>query len=209
MNKTSKAVAKKPCRKSGAPKGNKNAIGNSGGAPPGNSNARKHGGYSRVYLDSLSDEEWKMIQEAEHDEEELLIGQIDLLSVRERRIMHSIKRYQDMPKGNAVTETFRSEEKREFDSSDEKERYEEMRDKRIASGDLLPGRPYHSSTRVEPAENMILKLEEALTRCQDIKRRCIEALIRLRTERGDFGHSSAADDWVAAVLLSVEAEKDE
>lgn len=39
---------KKVCTpKVGAPKGNKNALGNDGGAPPGNSNAEKHGFFSK------------------------------------------------------------------------------------------------------------------------------------------------------------------
>ncbi len=44
--------------KKGAPKGNKNAIGNSGGsAPKGNLNAVKHGAYQSMYTNFLSDEE--------------------------------------------------------------------------------------------------------------------------------------------------------
>ena len=47
-------------RKRGAPTGNKNAA--ESGAPKGNQNAMKHGGYSAVYWDALSDEEKEMIK---------------------------------------------------------------------------------------------------------------------------------------------------
>lgn len=44
--------------KRGAPKGNKNAVGNSGGAAPqGNINAIKHGAYQSIYADMLPPEE--------------------------------------------------------------------------------------------------------------------------------------------------------
>jgi uncharacterized protein YjcR len=43
--------------KRGAPKGNKNAVGNDGGAPSGNLNAIKHGAYQSLYADMLSTED--------------------------------------------------------------------------------------------------------------------------------------------------------
>lgn len=44
-------------KKRGAPKGNKNAVGNEGGAPEANLNAIKHGAYQSLYANMLSDEE--------------------------------------------------------------------------------------------------------------------------------------------------------
>lgn len=48
----------------GAPKGNRNAAGNSGGpgAPPGNKRPVKHGAYESIYLDALPDEERAMYE---------------------------------------------------------------------------------------------------------------------------------------------------
>lgn len=48
---------KKEKRKRGAPKGNKNAIGNNGGAPRGNKNAWKTGLYSKIYYQFLDEDE--------------------------------------------------------------------------------------------------------------------------------------------------------
>ena len=52
---TSKGNA--PKRNKGGQPGNKNAVGNNGGAPLGNSNAYKHGGFSKVYWDTLDEDE--------------------------------------------------------------------------------------------------------------------------------------------------------
>lgn len=75
-------------RKPGPPKGNKNAEGS--GAPERNKNALKHGGYSAVYWDVLSDEEQEMIEGTPNNEEALLMEQIQLFAVRERRLMKAI-----------------------------------------------------------------------------------------------------------------------
>ena len=75
----------------GAPKGNHNAIGNSGGAPSGNKNNYKHGIYSKIYWDTLDDQELQMISDIDCEEENLLIDQIKLLTVRERRLLKSIE----------------------------------------------------------------------------------------------------------------------
>lgn len=50
-------------RKPGAPLGNTNAVGNCGGAPVGNTNALKHGGYSRIFWDTLDEEEKQMLED--------------------------------------------------------------------------------------------------------------------------------------------------
>ena len=76
-------------KKTGAPLGNKNAAGH--GAPIGNQNATKHGAYSGVYWDFLQDDEKDI--EIPEDEEAMLIEQIQLFSIRERRIMKAINKY--------------------------------------------------------------------------------------------------------------------
>ena len=57
-----------PNKKKGAPVGNKNAKGNRGGAAPlRNHNAEKHGAYSKVYWDTLDDEEFILIDSMDDD----------------------------------------------------------------------------------------------------------------------------------------------
>lgn len=197
---------KKPnARKRGGQKGNKNAKGHGGTGPPGNTNALKHGGYSQIFWDTLSEDEKELIDTMEKDPEQILLDEIALLTVRERRIMKRIEYFQNIKGGLALESVLRSEDKRQFANPEEKLVYEERIDVKVQSGDRLPGHPYHVQNRTEAAYNVIQRLEEALSRCQDQKRRAADSLIRLYAETGQSKGSSVADDWVAAVL---EADKD-
>lgn len=67
----------------GAPKGNRNATGNSGGpgAPPGHKRAVKHGAYESIYLDALPDEErevYERIPDADSLAEEIRLLRLKL-----------------------------------------------------------------------------------------------------------------------------------
>ena len=85
---------KTSARHKGGQLGNKNAVGNKGGPlKPGDKIAEKHGAYSSVYWDVLDESEKDMIEDIPMDEEMLLIEQIQLFAVRERRIMAAINKY--------------------------------------------------------------------------------------------------------------------
>lgn len=65
-------------KKKGAPKGNKNAVGNAGGsAPPGNVNAVKHGAYQNIYTQFLPEDERELIENMPSDTD--LENEIQLL----------------------------------------------------------------------------------------------------------------------------------
>ena len=120
-------------RPRGAPKGNANGVGNKGGAPPGNQNAVIHGGYSAILFDTLNESEHSMIDQMEPNEGQLLIDEINLLTVRERRIMQRIdKANKDKL---AVYGTVRTERKRAFDTPEDKELYLEMVKKKVEKGE--------------------------------------------------------------------------
>lgn len=203
----SKTSARKP---RGAPKGNKNAVGNAGGAPKGNSNALKHGGYSAIFWDTLSEDEREMIDTMEHDEEQLLIDEINLLTVRERRILQSISKYKDSKNGQAVRSIYTSENKRKFSGSPEERADDEeiykarIRDK-IDANERLPGEQYQVSTTTEATYDIVQRLEEALTRCQAQKQRCIDSLCRVRQTKGSGG-SEVVNDWISGVLGGADLE---
>ena len=91
------AKEKANARHKGGQPGNRNAVGNKGGPlKPGDKIAEKHGAYSSVYWDVLDESEKDMIEDIPMDEEMLLIEQIQLFAVRERRIMIAINKYRSM-----------------------------------------------------------------------------------------------------------------
>ena len=93
----------KPKKKRGGQPGNqnsagkKNAAGSHEGAPKGNKNAEKDGAYSTVLLDMLSETEMAVAQAAPMDSKEALKHEMQVLKVREHRIMSKIAQYEAEP----------------------------------------------------------------------------------------------------------------
>ncbi len=82
---------KKKVATSGAPPGNRNAIGNKGGAAPkGNKNAVTTGEFETLLFDCLDSEEKQLAASVPNDKEQLLFQEIQLLTVRERRMLKRI-----------------------------------------------------------------------------------------------------------------------
>jgi len=76
----------------GGQPGNKNAAGNSGGAAPQkNKNAIKTGEFETLFFDALDFEERRLVQSIQPDKEQLLLQEIQLLTVRERRMLKRIE----------------------------------------------------------------------------------------------------------------------
>lgn len=191
-------------RKRGAPKGNKNAVGGRGNhnaVPP---DATKHGGYSAVYWDVLDDDERGLIEDMPQDEETLLLEQIQLYAVRERRIMQAINKYRNSKEPVAINFTYRSENKRTFDSDEDKAEYERRIREKIASGNRLPGNDYSTQTSTENKDNIIARLESELSNVQAKKTKAIEALAKLHLEKkkldGDTTANDIAKTWAEKVL---------
>lgn len=191
-------------KKPGAPFGNQNAKGNpGGGAPLGNQNALKHGGYSQIFWDTLSEEEKEMVDTMNHDVEQQLIDEISLLTVREHRILHQLKKYREIANGKAgqvVSSVVRSEDKREFANEEERLLYEERNQQKIDAGEKLPGRSYHVTTTTEAAIDIVHRLEEALSRCQDQKRRALDSLDRVRSRDNGSGDKPVENNLMEALL---------
>lgn len=189
-------------RKKGAPLGNKNAKGS--GAPEGNQNALKHGGYAAVYWSALSDEEKEMIADAPTEEDALLIEQIQLFSVRERRLMLAIKKYTEAKGGQYVSGVTSFEEKRKFKDQEEEEEYRKAVKKKVSNGDRLPGERHSIQTNTGATIDLISRLERELTSVQSKKTKSIAELAKLRLQRkmlqeGDK-KNEVVDDWIAGVM---------
>jgi uncharacterized protein YjcR len=190
-------------KKRGAPSGNKNAIGNNGGAPLRNKNSEKHGIYAQVYWDFLEEDEYAIVEDSQQaDEEKLLIDNISLLFIRERRLMKKVKQFHEQDekaRGLMVAEIGRHETKREFDSEEDKELYNERQRQKINEDKLLPGHQYTINTRTVDNTELLLKAHAELTRVQEQKRRCAEALHRLRQARTETKANTVANDWIIAL----------
>lgn len=185
-------------RKRGGQPGNKNAEGSKGGAAPyRNKNAEKHGAYSTIYWDSLEDEELDMIDGMDDAEELQLIMQLQMFSVRERRLMGRIKEYKRMEIENhglsvkAISKTKKAEDL----MNAEGESVGLGKFKKVTET---------SVTHTEAILNSIMTLEGELTKIQRAKTKAIEALAKYRIEKAKMESESAGndavDDWIAAVL---------
>lgn len=173
------------------------------GVKPGTRNALKHGGYSAIYWDTLDDEEKELINDMSQDEEMLLIDQIKLFAVRERRIMKAIKWYRDKEEQLAIASVIQQEEKRSFASYEDKELYEERIAEKVEKGERLPGNRYNVITNTEPKDSAIARLEKELSVVQGKKTQAIQALADLRLEKqklnGDTDKNDIVQAWIAGV----------
>lgn len=113
-DKWDEAVPPPPKKKRGGQKGNtnskgkRNAAGSHKGAPPGNKNAEKDGAYSAVFLDSLTEEEKKVVEATPLGVREALEHEMKLLKFRENKILSRIADYEKAEEGamylSAMTE---------------------------------------------------------------------------------------------------------
>ena len=92
LQKNKRNVAKK---KGGQP-GNKNAEGHGGTGPPGNKNAVRTGEFETLFFDTLEPEERTLAEMIRPDKEQLLLREIQLLAVRERRMLKRIQSLREL-----------------------------------------------------------------------------------------------------------------
>lgn len=194
---TEKKDAASTKRKKGPPEGNQNAKGNSGGgAPKRNQNNLKHGAYAKIYWDTLDETEQELLQDIPEDEEYQYEQQLALYTIRERRIMNRIKDMQEAgekSKGlflKSITKEKTFEYSGKVNSG--------MNEKTIANITDT------TQTETESIMNMIMILEEELTKVQKAKTKCIDSLAKIRLEKKKLNKAnagnSAVDDWIAAIL---------
>ena len=206
----SEKTKNKTAKKGGGQPGNVNARGHHAGAPAGNKNALKHGGYSQTYWDQLDEDEKAFIEDKQDDEEQMLIDQITMYSIRERRLMKAINKYRKLENqkenstGQYVSNITTSETKRKFKNNEEKLEYEQRISLKVMNGDRLPGDQYNVITGTASTIDLITRLEKELTTVQRSKNSAIDSLIKLRLERqklqGDTRGNDLVRAWAAAVM---------
>lgn len=129
-------------KKKGAPIGNKNATG-----PPGNKHAVKTGEFESIFFDTLEEDELELVDNISFEKMKLLKQEIQLLTVRERRML---KRIEDLKQSQEVV----------IDA----ETHGTQGDSEV------------SLVNYESKLNKIQNIEEALTRVQDKKQKAIDTL---------------------------------
>lgn len=87
----------------------------------------------------MDEEEKELVDTVPKSEEDLLMDQIALLTVRERRIMKAINKYKDEKAGVYINNVVKRESKRRFKDDKEKESYEREIEKKVREGKRLPG----------------------------------------------------------------------
>lgn len=159
--------------------GNKNATGNKGGAAPvGNKNAVKTGEFETLFFDALEPEEMHLIGMVQLDKEKLLLEEIQLLTVRERRMLKRIeglKSLDDMPemmKGGELDEPPLGMTITKYSSGYDK-------------GKLTNLKEYEGTL------GQIQAIEDSLTRVQARRQRAIETLHKFRYDDARLDLESA------------------
>lgn len=150
--------------KSKAQIGNKNAVGNKGGhGTENNKNAVATGEYENIYQDVLEEDEIKLYETLEvDDKEQLLINDYKILTIREKRMLIRIQKLKQQ--GKDMTIDF-------------------IRKKNTRTGKITE--ETETITEAEPTLNLIQRIEDALTRVQDAKRKTLESLAKLNVNDDD------------------------
>ena len=186
-NKKSATLQKK---KRGGQPGNKNSKGVSKGkgnpnpvSPP---DMTKHGGYVPVFMDALDEDERKLVETIPEDTEQQLMEQIQLFSIRERRILKAINKYREQKGDVSVADVTKIEEKN------------------MVKDESLPVKTCTIETHTSNKDMIIARLEQELSTVQSKKTKAIEALAKYRMEKAKLESESAGndvvDDWIAAVM---------
>lgn len=162
-------------KKRGAPKGSKNAIGNSGGpgGPPGNKKTLTTGEYEAIWLDCLDEEEKELYEQINTDPKSQAKNEIALYELRERRML---RRIQNLMAG--LTEKERTEIQ-ELRKTKQPYTTPDGDNITITVLDLVVTQVEEKIFRVF---DDLIKIEEALTRVQDKKQRAIDNLHRMEMD---------------------------
>lgn len=177
-------------KKRGAPKGNKNAVGNKSSAPR-NQKAVKHGAYRAVFFNFLGDEDKELLENmTDFDTEDRLIMEIQVLTIRERRVMAAIEEKKKDPLYISSINQIRKE--RVFakgeEGEKEKQEYKRLKEIAVAAGVAFPGEAGEKDTRTEATIDLIARLDRELTSIQKQISADLKQLENLRMARETASH---------------------
>lgn len=176
LHKRKRNVAK---AKGGQP-GNQNAIGNHGGAAPeGNKNAVTTGEFETLLFDCLDSDERRLAETVPKDKEQLLFQEIQLLTVREHRMLRRIE--------NLRQADFTTVKKKK---GTEKDKWTDLNEEHATLG-------------------QIQAIEDALTRVQARKQAAIDSLHRFGVDDARLEIEIMKLDMAALKLGGQETEVEE
>jgi uncharacterized protein YjcR len=199
---TKKANVRK--RKGGAPKGNKNAVGNKSSKPR-NQKAVKHGAYAAVFFDFLSEEDKALVEAMnEIDVEERLLMEIQTLTIRQKRVMKAIEAQKKVKSKLYVASIDKTDNKRSFEGSEEeqewqKEAYENYKE----AHNQPPGNQSQITTRTEATIDLISRLDRELTSIQRQITADLKLLDEVRQKRIE---NARADELLPLQKERIDAE---
>ena len=177
-------------KKRGAPKGNKNAVGNKSSAPR-NQKAVKHGAYRSVFFNFLGDEDKELLENmTDFDTEDRLIMEIQVLTIRERRVMAAIEEKKKDPLYISSINQIRKERffAKGEEGEKEKQEYKRVKEIAVAAGVALPGEGGEKDTRTEATIDLIARLDRELTSIQKQISADLKQLEDLRMARETASH---------------------
>lgn len=154
-------------RNRGAQPGNRNAVGHGGIGPPGNKNAITTGEFEALLFDCLNDEEKSLAYSVPKDKQRLLMQEIQLLTVREYRMLKRIEAIkgteEKLPSGETIEGMTLISRKYGI----EKDKETDLKE-------------------YQGKQGQIQNIEEALTRVQARKQRAIEALHKFGVDKAQL-----------------------
>ena len=182
---------KKTGKKIGAPKGNKNAVGNRGNPDP-RRNALKHGVYADPFWGCLMDGEDAIVEQTPTELEDLYREQIKMFRVREYRIMSRIKELKEGQK-IIIESIIKDEQKRAFESEEDELAYKEAIQEKIDKGERLPGQQFHLVTNTRSVDDVLQRWEKELSTVQRSRADVEAKLAALLLEKDKIAGGSDED----------------
>lgn len=193
--------------KSGAPIGNKNAAGHVHIRANGNRYAVRHGAYSKAPWGALEGEETPL--EMPSGIEDMLKQELSLCEIRERRLMIRCMDLYKQAGQTSQAQTIRTENIRAFRNKADEEAYLEMIKERERNNSRLPGDPYIEQSTSINNVNLIIRLEDELSRVQALRVSVILSLHECNRRHSDQldGKYGLAKSWIKSVSRSMENQE--
>lgn len=148
-------------KQKGAPKGNKNAVGNKGGAAPkGNKNNYKHGIFEKIVIDFLPEDEKELFFDRDINEIEELKATIRMCDLQIIQFMKKIKKAEEIHGGLTLSGVTKTKT--------------EGNDEQLISDT--------TSTHTTAVYELVLKYNNEIEKAKAKKIRCLETLIKLTND---------------------------